>query len=94
MPVAIEMNFRGATSDQYDRVLELMGLTSGNIPPGALFHWTAKTDDGLRVVDVWETREQFDRFAQEQMGPFTQQAGFTEPPETTYRDVYNYLPRS
>ena len=71
-----------------------MGLTGGNIPPGAISHWTAETDDGLRVVDVWESREKFDRFAQEQIGPFTQQAGITEPPQMTYRDVHNYLPRS
>ena len=94
MPVAIEMNFKGATLEQYDKVIELMGLTSGNIPPGAIFHWTAETDDGLRVVDVWESRDVFDRFAQEQIGPFTQQAGITEPPEMVYRDVHNHLPHS
>ena len=94
MPVAIEMNFKGATLEQYDQIVELMGLTSGNIPPGAIFHWTAKTDDGLRVVDVWESREAFDRFAQQQIGPFSQQVGITEPPETTYTDVHNHLPHS
>jgi len=94
VPVAIEMNFKGATLEQYDKIVELMGLTSGNIPPGAIFHWTAKTDDGIRVVDVWESREVFDRFSQEQIGPFSQQAGITEPPETTYRDVHNHLPHS
>jgi hypothetical protein len=94
VPVAIEMNFKGATLEQYDKVVELMGLTSGNIPLGAIFHWTAATDDGIRVVDVWESREVFDRFSQEQIGPFSQQAGITEPPETTYREVHNHLPRS
>jgi hypothetical protein len=94
VPVAIEMNFKGATLEQYDKIVELMGLTSGNIPQGALFHWAAKTDDGIRVVDVWESREVFDRFSQEQIGPLSQQAGVTEPPETTYRDVHNHLPHS
>jgi len=92
MPVAIEMNFRGATLEQYDQIVESMGLSSGNIPPGALFHWVAATDDGIRVVDVWETREAYDRFAQDQIGPLSQQAGITEPPEVTYRDVHNHLP--
>src|SRR6266542_203326 len=94
VPVAIEMNFKGATLEQYDKIVELMGLTSGDIPPGAIFHWTAKTDDGIRVVDVWESREVFDRFSQEQIGPFSQQVGITEPPEMTYRDVHNHLPHS
>jgi hypothetical protein len=94
VPVAIEMTFRGATLDQYDQVIELMGLQSGNIPPGAISHWVSGTDDGLRIVDVWESREVFDRFAQEQIGPYTQQVGITEPPEMVFRDVHNHLPRS
>ena len=94
MPVAIEMNFKGATLEQYDEIVELMGLTSGNIPPGAISHWVAKSEDGLRIVDVWDSREVFDRFAEEQIGPFSQQAGITEPPEMTYSDVHNHLPHS
>ena len=94
MAVAIEMWFRGATTEQYDEVIELMGLQGGNIPPGAIFHWTAETDDGLRIVDVWESREVFDRFAEEQIGPYSQQVGITEPPEMIYRDLHNHLPHS
>ena len=92
MAVAIEMNFKGATLAQYERVMELMELTpGGETPPGALFHWTAETSDGLRVVDVWEDMETFDRFAQEQIGPFTKQAGFEGEPETTTYTVHSYL---
>jgi hypothetical protein len=95
MAVAVEMWFRGATLEQYDKVIELMGLTSGSvIPPGGIFHWVAKTDDGLRIVDVWESKEVFERFSEEQIGPYSQQAGITEPPEMTFRDVYNHLPRN
>ena len=92
MAVAIEMNFTGATLEQYDRVIELMDLTpGGDTPPGALFHWVAETGNGLRVVDVWEDMETFDRFAQEQIGPFTKQAGFEGEPETKTYPVHNYL---
>ena len=91
MPVAIEMNFKGATLDQYDQVIELMGLQSGQAPPNAIFHWVAETDDGLRVVDVWETKEAYEQFAQEQIGPYSQQVGVPAPPETTYYDVHNII---
>lgn len=92
MAVAIEMNFKGATLEQYDRVIELMDLTpGGDTPPGALFHWVAETEDGLRVVDVWEDMETFDRYAQEKIGPFTKQAGFESEPEITTHAVYNHL---
>ncbi len=93
MTVAIEMWFKGGTLDQYDQVMKLMGLDdpAAAPPDGAIFHWCAGTDEGLRVVDVWETREQFDKFAAEQIGPYTQQVGIAGPPEMTYRDVHNYL---
>jgi len=92
MAVAIEMKFKGATLEQYDEVLKLMGLDGGApAPPGARFHWVAKTDDGLHIVDVWDSREVFDKFAQEQIGPYSQQAGITEPPETTYYELYNTI---
>jgi hypothetical protein len=91
MAVAIVMDFEGATLDQYDEVVKSMGLTPGGpTPPGALFHWVAQTDTGIKVVDVWETREQFDAFAQSDIGPKTAAAGI-EAPATSYHDVHNYL---
>ena len=95
MAVAVEMNFRGATLDQYDQVIEKMGLTPGGAtPPGAISHWVAKTDDGLRVVDVWETREAYDRFAEEQIGPYSQEAGITEAPEMRFYETHAYLTKA
>jgi hypothetical protein len=91
MAVAIEMNFKGATIDQYDQVNEKMGLTGGSTPPGAISHWVAKTDDGIRVVDVWETKDVFDRFAADQMGPYTREAGIDEEPEMRVYDIHNHL---
>jgi hypothetical protein len=95
MAIAVEMNFSGATTDQYDQVIEKMGLTPGGAtPPGAISHWVAKTDDGMRVVDVWESREVFDRYNQEKIGPYSQEAGITSPPETRFYEVHNFLTRS
>jgi hypothetical protein len=69
-----------------------MGLQPGGEgPPGALFHWVAATDDGIRVVDVWESEEQFDSFAAEQLGPFSQQAGFPSPPEMSRHEVHSHF---
>jgi hypothetical protein len=92
MPVAVELSFPGATVEQYDQVLQKMGFSHGGEgAPGGLFHWVTQTGDGIRVVDVWETKEQFERFAQEQIGPYTKEAGFEGEPEIRFSDVYNYL---
>ena len=92
MAVGVIQDLDGATLEQYDQILVKMGFTAGGRHlPGCLFHWVSKTDDGLRVIDVWESREQFDRFAEEQIGPFSQEVGFPNPPKTTFYDDHNYL---
>ena len=50
-----------------------------------------KTDNGIRVTDVWETREAFDTFAQEKIGPITSEVGMPNPPEIQIFEVHNYL---
>ena len=92
MAVAFKMKFEGATLEQYDRVMELMGLDQGDrSPEGAVFHWVAPTDNGLIVVDVWESDEQFNKFAEEQIGPYTQQVGIPNPPVVTRFAIHNTL---
>ena len=89
MAVALIMDFEGGTLDQYDQVLEKMEL-GGSLPDGGVFHWAAKTDDGVRVVDVWESQEAFDKFAEEQIGPITAEVGLSEP-KVTPHEVHNTL---
>ena len=91
MAVGVVLEFKGGTLAQYDQVIELMGLAPGRpLPDGGLFHWVTATDDGVRVTDVWETREQFEAFAQAQIGPYSQQVGLSEP-EIAFYDVHNHL---
>ena len=92
MAVAVVLEFRGATLDQYEQVVEKMGFTPGGKgAPGGLFHWVTATDDGIRVTDVWKTKEEFEAFAHDQIGPITAEVGFDRPPEVTFYDVHNYL---
>jgi len=92
MAVAVEMNFRGASTDQYDQVIQKMGLKQGGpMPPGGISHFVTESEGGLRIIDVWESKEQFQKFAQEQIGPYSREAGITEEPEIRFYDVHNYL---
>ena len=92
MAIAVVMEFDGATLDQYDEVLVKMGLEpKGPGPKGALFHWATATPTGIRVTDVWEDREQFEKFAAEQIGPMTAEVGISGPPTMTFFDVHNYF---
>ena len=90
--VGVQMDFNGTTLEQYDEIVKQMGFEAqGAGPPGSLFHWVTKTDDGIRVTDVWETQEDFDKFAEEKIGPVTQAVGIEAKPEAQSFDVHNYL---
>jgi len=92
MAIAVVLDFAGGTLDQYDQIIGKMHFTPGGLgAPGGLFHWVTQTDTGVRVTDVWDTREAFDAFARDQIGPLTAEVGITTPPEMTFFDVHNYL---
>ena len=40
---------------------------------------------------MWESREQYEEFAQSTIGPITQEVGVPGPPKVTYHEVHNYL---
>ena len=92
MAVAVQIDFRGATLEQYDQVNERIGLLPGGpASPQELFHWVTKTDDGFRVVDVWDSREAFEKFAQEKLTPILREVGVTNEPAIQFFEIYNYL---
>ena len=94
MAIAVEVTFQGdgATLENYLKSIEIMGTgPEGTHPdPGCLFHWIESTDDGLRVTDVWKEREQFENFAEKQIGPVGAQTGLPEP-QVKFIEVDNYL---
>jgi hypothetical protein len=93
MTVAVIQDLEGATLDQYDRAIDKMGITPGgrHPDPGCLFHWVTETDTGLRVVDVWQTRDQFETFVAEQVAPNALEAGFPKPAQNTFHEVHAYF---
>lgn len=79
MAVAFILDFPGGTIAQYDAVIAEMGLSDGHVPDGLLYHGAGSTDAGMRVVDVWEADQPFERFAAEHIGPITRAHGMAEP---------------
>ena len=92
MAVAFVLDFEGGTLDQYDQVIEKMGFTPGGPgAPAGMFHWVTATDDGIRVTDVWESAEAFQKFSDEKIGPITQEVGIPNPPTVSSHEVHNHL---
>jgi len=59
--VAVVMDFVGATLRQLDHLLERMRLSPcGPGVTGSLFQWSRRTLDGVRVTEVWQSRQYFE----------------------------------
>ncbi len=89
MAIAFLLEFAGATSDQYDRVIERLEL-GGKMPSGGRFHIAGPTDDGFRVVDAWESKEDFDRFFEEKLHAALEGEGMPAPTISTW-PIHNTL---
>lgn len=89
MAIAIIQDFPGGTTAHYDEISEKMGLAANELPDGAISHWVAATDDGMRVVDVWESQAAFDKFAADRLGPASAQVEGVPQPTITVYEVYN-----
>ena len=92
MPIAFVMNFKGATSAQYDALNVEMSFEPGG--PGAsgeLFHWVAETDDGLLVTNVFDSEASSAKFLEERLVPAALKIGFAAEPDVTVHPIHCYL---
>jgi hypothetical protein len=78
------------TSQQYDEVIQRLEAAGAGSPQGRLFAVAFGPKDQLRVSDVWDTRENFDRFAQTLM-PLLSELGI-DPGTPEFIEAYNIIP--
>jgi hypothetical protein len=52
----------GFTAEKYEEVVRRLEAAGEGAPTGRLFHVCFGDRENLRVSDVWDTRENFDRF--------------------------------
>jgi hypothetical protein len=89
MPVMMMVEAKGATAEQYDKTNEIMGVSSGSGIPGLICHSAALTDDGIQIVDVWESEEAFQDFLQNRLGPALGQVSMP-PAEPRILPIHNH----
>ncbi len=91
MAEVMKMRWDGVTPAQYDELRSLVRWESDH-PEGAVFHVAWFAGDGIRVMDVWDSQEQFERFLQDRLMPAIQQVGVEGQPDIAWFDahaVYN-----
>ncbi len=73
------------TTEIYARIKEGLGPER---PPGLIAHLTLQIENGLRYIDVWQSKDDFEAFAESRLHPVVHpilegMLGFV-PPEPTH----------
>ena len=93
MPLGVSIEIPGVSLEWYDEVVATTGfLPGGPIVDGALSHWVTKTDTGIRIVEVWETREAFDANVKKWSVRIVRELTVPSRPVISFFEIHNYLP--
>ena len=92
MAVMVIIESPGVTVEQYDQVNEAMGISRVADVPGLISHVAGQTDDGLLVVDVWESAEAFKGFVEGRLMPAFEQVGVSGDAEPQVMPVHKHIP--
>ena len=78
MPIAVLTDNPEGSQEIYEKVRAELGLET---PAGGIFHCAGPSPNGgWRVIEVWETQEDADRFRNERLLPAFEAVGAPRPP--------------
>jgi hypothetical protein len=97
MAVGIIQEYDGFQPENYERVCAEISFPQ-EWPEGLISHAAGPVDGGMRLVEIWASREQFDRFIAETIQPAIERtagAAASEAPEPrfTYFEVLRFEKR-
>jgi hypothetical protein len=96
MALCLVMQFAGVDTSKYEAVMEELGLRSANPnwPKGILSHVAGRIAEGMCVVDVWESQQDFDAFMQSRLKPaFDAVSGMPQPRVISFQVHNSYSAR-
>jgi hypothetical protein len=93
MTVVSTLDITDLTAPEYRAVMDELGVEQR--PEGGIYlHLTTPTDPGFRVVEIWDQRENFDRFVERRLVPANQARGLDRATEITVTPLHNlFAPR-
>jgi hypothetical protein len=95
MAVGMLLAGEAITRDRYQQATEkIFGnypMRADQAPEGLILHTAGETPEGFYIYDVWESKEHFQRFNEEHVGPAMQEILGDNPdgprPEPQYYDA-------
>ncbi len=91
MAVTMTVLVPGATTETYDRLNDEAGLDPSNLPDGLVSHYATRTKDGMRIFDVWRSREAFEQYMPRLAAAFEKVTGEAGQLEPEFGELHNVL---
>jgi hypothetical protein len=88
MPVVMYMEWDGVTPEQYDQARTKVDWET-EAPDGAILHVPWFVDSGLRVVDLWDSADHFQRFVDARLMPAVQEIGIAGEPRVAFNPLHS-----
>ena len=89
MSIVVRFIPTSLTAEQYDKTTRMLEEAGVDFPPEGLdYHVCFGPDGNLRVSEIWDSREQFDAFA-ERLMPVLMDAGIEFSGEPEISEVHN-----
>jgi hypothetical protein len=93
MTVVTTIDVYDMPNSEYRAVLDGMGVEA-RPDPGIYLHITAQTDFGYRIIEIWDSQQGFEEFAQRRMLPALTDLGIDRKTEITIKPLHNlFAPR-
>lgn len=89
MAVVLRFAAPGMTAAKYDECLSRLEQAGAGAPAGRLYHVCFGDKDNLRVSDIWDSTESFERFGQT-LRPILEDLGI-DSGEPEVIEVYNII---
>ena len=91
MPVGLRLNYASNSLDDHDQLAEALNFPE-DWPDGLIAHAAYEADGHLVVSDVWESRQHFDRFAEQRLqGAMSETLGDrANEPEVQERELHHF----
>ena len=89
MPYVVRFVPKSMSSQKYDEVIKRLKAAGEGSPKGRLFAVAFGPANALHVSDVWDTRENFDRFGKTLM-PLLQELGI-DPGTPQFIETHNII---
>jgi hypothetical protein len=88
MSAVVTQQWDAVTPAQYDQIREIVGWDV-DVPTGMTFHVASFEGDILRMLDIWDSEEQFMTFVQTRIMPAVAQVGVAGQPDMTVTPLHD-----